>query len=119
MSIPKDLTPINIKAFLSNTFGMCGCSEFDEVIKVLIKILELIDKPNKQVRWHKEEFGNEAGFYYIIAGILDEERLIDHGTAIRYPWLTDDGKRFLEAIKNIKPEEVEMAEGEAYDGVVY
>jgi len=117
--LPDDLTPLNIQAYFYNHLGACGCSELDEMISTIKRVLE----------WHKTDipkrdsyisvFPEELGIFYIIVGLLDNLDLVEHGTSIRWGWLTNDGKRLLEALIRCSPKEIEDAFGTAYDGVYY
>ena len=112
--------PVNIHAFFSNHFGMCGCSEFEPMQRLIIKLLE----------WHGADMGNRpkwdtlfngnTGVFYIIAGIMTEADLIEHGGSIRCGWLTDKGKLLLANLKKFTAEEIEDCAPEiAYDGLTY
>jgi len=114
--LPADLTPINLLAYLYNAWGKCGCSETDEMVASLIRLLEWMEG-DKSTRY--DALYPEIGTFYLLAGRLDALGLTEHGTAIRYPWLTDDGKRLLAALKSTDPEAIENADGEAYDGLSY
>jgi len=64
-------------------------------------------------------YAENTGVFYIVAGILDNNGLIEHGTAIRYSWLTAEGEKILRTIQTVGSEGIECAEGTAYDGVYY
>lgn len=114
--LPEHLTPINILAYMYNALGKCGCSETDEMITSLRKLLEWVGSDGA-IQY--DALYPEIGVFYLLAGRLDDLGLIEHGISIRFPWLTDDGKRLLDALKTIEPETIEAAVGEAYDGVYY
>lgn len=114
--LPSDLTPINLLAYLYNAWGNCGCSETAEMVKSLLRLLDWMGG-DKETRY--EALYPEVGTFYLLAGRLDDLGLTEHGASIRFPWLTEDGKRLLAALKSTDPESIEDAQGEAYDGCTY
>ena len=119
-TLPEELTPLNIKAYFSNTLGACGCSELDTMIESILRFLHWCENyPTNIKAMGYFELYSEIGVFYIIAGLLDGLCLIQHGTSIRYPFLTEDGKRFLNALETYSAEEIDNANGEAYDGLYY
>lgn len=113
-----EFTPLNIRAFFSNELGACGCSDMSSMIAEIRRLLE----------WHEQETGarvsfselySSEGLFYLMAGLLDDCGLSEHGTAIRHPWLTDRGRELLSALRACTPREIEEASGEAYDGCWY
>jgi hypothetical protein len=116
--LPQELSPLNLKAYFGFAFGRCGCSDV-EAIHALIRDF---------LKWHDEPVGDREkfdtlfiyeGIFYVLAGMLDNLRLAEHGVSIRNPWLTGEGKRLLAALEVIDPTEIDVAEGEAYDGLYY
>jgi hypothetical protein len=108
--------PIDIYALLLNEFGGCGCSEDDEMAKVIVKILEWAVKSiGNRVRYNK--LFRHVGTFYIVAGILDNNDLLEHGTSIRCAWATKKGKMLLETLKEM--DFSKKIEGTAYDGCFY
>jgi hypothetical protein len=114
--LPADLTPLNLQAYFYHAFKACGCSEMQAMHETVLKLLEW-HEGEKKVRYH--ELFNQPGVFYILAGMLDNLGLAEHGTAIRYAWLTSDGKRLLEALRQHTAKEIEEASGIAYDGLHY
>ena len=115
--IPDFTKPNDVYAFLQNEFGMCGCFETELVVEALKDFLvwcgsDCINRPR-----YSELFGANQGVFYLISGICDRADLIEHGIAIRHPWLTENGKLFLSALSNFSIEQLEHTEGEAYDGI--
>lgn len=119
--LPADLSPLNLRAYLSNVFATCGCSELDEMIKVIVGLLEWHRQSNKGANRipYAAVFPGLVGVFYILAGILDHAGLAEHWDSIRGPYLTDDGERLLAALKQFTPDQIDDAEGTAYDGVYY
>jgi len=87
--------------FLQDAFGLCGCSEFDEVKAVLLGFLRWAKIGPAEGRRQFSSLYPQLGMFYIVAGILDEHGLIEHGTAIRHPWITESGKRLLADLEEI------------------
>lgn len=114
--LPKDLTDINLLAYLYNAWGKCGCTETDEMAKTITRLLEWVDS-EKFVGFDK--LYPESGIFYILIGRMDCLDLVNHGTSLRYPFLTPDGERLLAALKATTPENIEAASGKAYDGCRY
>ncbi len=115
-NLPESLTPLNIHAWLMNAGFLCGCSEIGPVVKTLKFMLEWHESPAKSKDYQKL-FHGDAGVFYILAGILDDLGLAEHGGSVRFPWPTEKGKALLEALRATSVEEIENAHGEAYDGV--
>lgn len=115
--LPESLTPLNIKAYLYNAMGACGCSEIAAMAEELTAILKWTDVLEERAPY--ESLYPRRGTFYIVAGILDRLGLSEHGVAIRCPWLTPDGKRLLAALEACTPESVDTATGIAYDGNTY
>jgi hypothetical protein len=117
--LPDDLGPLNLKAWLYNNLGFCGCTDMGDAIGALLKLLE----------WHDDDmtarepwgtlYRDGEGLFYLLAGFIDVMGLSEHGSGIRHPWLTASGKRLLAALKAHTPEQIESAYGEAYDGCTY
>ncbi len=114
--LPNDLSPINIKAYFQNALGACGCSELHTMVDV---VKDLLDWCGVYKRIPYSLLYNSDGVYYLLVGRLDSLGLIEHGTSIRHPFLTEWGKKLLKALKETPIEDIENAEGEAYDGLWY
>jgi hypothetical protein len=117
MCLPAELTPINLYAYFANCFESCGCSETGEMVDTVRRLMEWHDSGGDRPAY--DTLYAETGVFYILAGLLDKLDLAEHGTSIRHPWLTSDGKRLLEALQKYTSEEIEEASGEAYDGLHY
>ena len=116
VALPEELTPINLKAYLSKAIGFCCCWEVDKVHATLLRLLEWHDAKDRP---HYDTLYGDTGVYYLLAGVIENQFLSEYGTSIRCPWLTDDGSRLLEALRTISAAELHDATGEAYDGVYY
>jgi len=66
-----------------------------------------------------EEIFLDVGTFYLLAGILDNAGLCEHGISIREPWLTNAGKSLLDGLKTISPIAIDEATGTGYDGIEY
>jgi hypothetical protein len=113
--------PVDILAFIHQSFGICGCSELAVIIEELKLILdwagtEMSFRPAYNSLYTTALFTSRDGIFYLIAGMVDKAKLIEHGTAIRCPWLTDTGKAFLAGLNKYTVEQIDEAKGEAYDG---
>lgn len=114
-----ELTPINLKAYFYNNFGACGCSELDEMLATVTSLLAWHDEPMEKRPRYNELYDGNTGIFYLLAGLLDNLGLVEHGYSIRNPWLTVEGMDLLEALRKTSYEEIEEASGEAYDGLRY
>lgn len=95
------MTKENIERILSDKFGDCVCSETEILINDLIILLEHLSVDIEQ-RMHYSKLFKELGYYYVLTGILNDIEMIEHGTSIRFPWLTEKGKVFLNDLKTYK-----------------
>lgn len=109
---------IDMVAFLYKHFGACGCSELNEIVNVLKYLLEwsAIDIDSRSAY---NKLNIDVGYYYIIIGLLDQLDMLEHGCAIRVPWITEKGKQFLKGLRIFKEDEEKREPEEAYDGVYY
>lgn len=108
--------PLDIKAFLYNEFHACGCSELDEIIDTIKHFLSWAKATPSD---YEDVFPKQVGLYYIIAGICNDGDLVTHGSSIRFPIIQDDGESFLLALNKFSVDEIDVASGEAYDGMYY
>lgn len=107
---------INMKAFLYNELGACGCSELSEILRVLCKFFVWIEQ---EFPTPYESLFASRGVYYIVAGTCEKADLIEHGISVRAPFLTVRGENFAAAMKVHTGQQIEEARGEAYDGCWY
>lgn len=115
---PDFTKAIDVKAFLYDELGFCGCMELDEVISALKTLLSWANSMESRLGY--EEFcKGEIGSFYLLMGLLDHADLIEHGSSIRHPWLTDDGERLLTALNKFSVGDIESVEGEGYNGTFY
>lgn len=84
--------------------GFCGCAEVDEIVKLAIKLLEEF---TPETRWQTRtvDFEKDPVTYYLLTQVLDKANIIEHGTSIRFPWLTEFGKQWLSMKKLLEDKE--------------
>lgn len=86
---------------LHTTFNVCSCADRDSINKTLKYLFEYLAMPIKERTF--TAFINlgdiSEGTYYLLTGILEKENLIDHGSSIRFAWLTDKGKEILKELQ--------------------
>lgn len=111
-------TPLNIKACLYKDFHMCGCSDTEETIKSIRKIMEWCAMDSEK-KFCGEDLYPETGVFYLLIGLLTDMDFASHGSSVRFSWLDPAGEQFLEALQKYTPDEIEAATGEAYDGLDY
>lgn len=87
-----------------NELQICPCSDLKEFIDEMIKFLEWCSSVEDRVPY--SELYKNNGTFYIISSFFTKHDLINHGSRIRYPFLTPKGKTFLKSLKEISPEEI-------------
>lgn len=89
---------------MTGIFGFCGCTG-GEALVVIDKVLTHYDAAQYSgVYWEalvKDVFNGDEGSAYIVANLLDNTGLIEHGIAIRGAWLTDKGREVWVDIKKV------------------
>lgn len=117
---PEQLTPLNIRAYLSTAFNLCGCVDLDDTINIIQDFLVWCNSPIEHRKSFDDLFSHDTpGVYYLISAAFEREDLITHGMAIRYPFLTENGAALLGGLQNTSIKDIGEATGEAYDGVTY
>ena len=107
--LPEHLTPAIINAWLVENIGYCGCMGAYPIEDIRI-ILEWAGS-NMDTRLRCDQmYPDDDGVFCLIAGMMEKLDLMEHGAAIRCPWLTPDGERLLAAIKEFTPEAIANAE---------
>ena len=90
--LPEIVVPEGI-AKLCKAF--CGCGEPSlvwEVVRNELKRCSLNDKP-------KPPDDSNMGYWYFVQYILAHFDLTDHGSSIRYSWLTGSGQEVLDFLE--------------------
>lgn len=86
--------------------GLCGCGS-DGPAQLLVQVLRFCALDHESQRAHP--FGKEGCYYSteheLAAKVLDKAGLVDHGTGIGWPWLTDWGRELLAALERVEPDE--------------
>jgi hypothetical protein len=90
------------KDFISGYyFDLCGCIH-DVWVPVIISCFEYCESENKNFEnFVNEVFNGNEGSAYLVLNTLDKKEYIEHGFAIRYPWLSGLGKQLLHDMKII------------------
>lgn len=79
---------------LEDELQFCGCVETEAIISIIVKLMQ--DFENKIDYKHRSlSFDSDAALYYLIVDKLEHLDFIEHGTSIRFPWLTQKGKDWL------------------------
>lgn len=92
------MTQEKFKDLLFDKFGCCGCTEENYLIDAIKKVL-VYAQDKTETRNYANLF-TELALFYIVAGILSDEDYIEHGSAIRWPWLTTKGEDLLAFLTN-------------------
>jgi len=119
IKVPDFTKPVDIQAFFYNEFGACGCSDLASMINIVKDLLEWTSSDIMERQGFEKLFDGNEGVFYLLAGRLDSLGFSEHGTSIRYAWLTEKGKEFLNALQTIPVEQIENCACEAYDGLSY
>ena len=90
-------------------YSMCGlcCCGTQNVAALLLQVLVWCNRGNQCDEDREiEPFGNRGTYtgvqYELAAKILDSKELLDHGTGIGWPWITDKGREVLANVKRFK-----------------
>jgi hypothetical protein len=85
--------------------GLCACGT-DGPAELLVEVMKFCALEPDQKRAHP--FGNEGCYSStereLAAKVLDKAGLVDHGTGIGWPWITEWGKEFLAALEKVETE---------------
>jgi len=107
---PDFTKTVDVLAFLGHAFGACSCSDLVELIQPIIRVLNWADGQKVAIDYD--------GVFYIVAGILTNWGLLEHGTSIRSSWIMDEGIQLLHCLRH-RDEDIADASGRAYDGLEY
>lgn len=89
-----------LEKLILHELDLCGCTEISEVVPVIINILSWCGRDIENRLSYKTLFNNE-GIYYLVMSLLDNEGLIEHGTSIRHPFLTEKGQKLLNELERL------------------
>lgn len=76
--------------------GMCGCGQYDERLDLLKEVLNAA--PLYETENTPEYLRTPLGEWFLC--LLDKAEIIEHGGTIGGSWLTEKGKRLLDALNN-------------------
>lgn len=119
MNKPDFTKPVDILAFFYSEFGACGCSGLGAMFDVIRNLLEWLDSDMDTRPKYNTLFNGNVGVFYLLAGKLECLELSGHNTSIRVAWLTEEGQKFLNALRKFSNDEIEFASGDAYDDLYY
>lgn len=100
----------------------CGCGSYSDEDTELIKKVFYYAAENRTEKFKdvifNEYFGDEDRMAEMMMNILDSVGLVEHGSTMRYPWLTDIGEALYAGLKDLERIEAEYKkENDWYDGV--
>jgi hypothetical protein len=110
---------VDIRAYFGEKIGACGCSELGLMVEEVKKILSWSAQDIMGRQNYSSLYPERDGIFYLLAGLIDGLNMIEHGASIRCCWLTNFGKQFLDGLNSFTAEQIEEAEGEAYNGCWY
>lgn len=87
-----------MKEKLIHELNLCGCIEEEEVFITIRGYLSWAAEPIDARVMFVERF-TSLGSAYLILNMLENLGYIEHGSAIRCPWLTEKGKVLLTALR--------------------
>jgi hypothetical protein len=104
-----------------NDLPMCGCGDPQAALGRVLRVLDalLASDPARQHPWYKQLGLDDDAVRYLILGALDTAGLIDHGTSIDYPFLTDKGRRFLDVMDRGDYDEIDAGGYGPHDHATY
>jgi len=115
--VPDFTRPVDVREFCFSQFGACGCTDLVPLLEVVRDFLKWADNTDRTPDDYWDSlFGGHTGIYYIVAGMLDNAGLLEHGSSLRFPWLTPTGKNLLVALQSSPLEAFEQATGTSYNG---
>lgn len=112
--MPETFTALDLRDWLAENLGLCGCTETSEYCMTVLRFLEWAGA-DMTTRSSYSTLYKEVGIFYLIAGCIEDAGLIEHGSALRHPWLTEGGKRVLFALKQHSADAIDQACDEAYN----
>ena len=82
--------------------GCCGCGAPQITLKAVHQMLKSIadkETPFKEKKAYPDGWDiTENAYVQFMAYTLDNLEFTEHGTSIRFPWLTEKGKQLLNAL---------------------
>lgn len=92
------MTEKELEEFYYSDLKWCGCGEPVASLEFLGKVLRAIYAGDTSVLDDLIPYKTKTGLSFGYLYTLDAYGLIEHGTDIRYGWLTDKGKEVMKAI---------------------
>ena len=91
----------DLVAWLCHWFSYCACGEEIAVVKTIVEVLDWATTKDKSGFTYKKVLSGEVGAFYLVICQLNVLGLVERGTSIRYAWITENGKKVLDALKAI------------------
>lgn len=85
--------------FLGSVLGLCGCAEEEPTLDRVHDVLDAIEGQRFDEFRALLRFDEDPAAFYLATCLLDVRGLVEHGTSIRAGWLTDDGRLYLEMLR--------------------
>ena len=104
--IDKELIQECKDFFSIELLGMCGCGDPDSTLKIMRDILNTDDngilRPKSIYRNgdYTKNLDDIEPLLQFLMYSLDDKEIIDHGTSINSPWITDLGRQLLWVLNN-------------------
>jgi hypothetical protein len=105
-----------------NDLPMCGCGDPRAALALVLRVLGGLNSPTRlglHGDWTASTELPDDAVRYLVLGALDHAELIDHGTSVDYPWLTDKGRRFLEVMDRGDYDEIDAGGFGPHDHATY
>lgn len=83
-----------MSGILSEAAQWCGCGDHDRMDRLMLAYLTSLDVPEGETPDWPDADAVPDG-HFLLAYIADSLDWTEHGTTIRYPWLTDAGRAAL------------------------
>lgn len=97
----------SILSEIANDLGICGCGSPADAYEAVHKLLLALQKTSSPTKdwagWY--ELVDNNPYALILAYLLDSKDYLAHGTSIRHPWLTDKGRKLIDALNILQSEE--------------
>ena len=81
----------NEKVKLIDELGICGCGNPEMVYRLIHAVL-------KEILESRVRTDDEVGYYDYIIYQLNEQGFLEHGSSIYGSWVTERGKKLIEAL---------------------
>lgn len=90
----QEVTEGQLLRWIDYNAPVCGCGNPTAALSLIRDVITFLgtdydERPNRNLI---EELLPDDGARYLVLGWMDQAGLIEHGTSIDYPWLTDRGR---------------------------